>query len=135
MCFIAIDAVELVERKESQRVATNRPPHALEVHPVGYQLALARRVNAVQAGADDRRARDAHVHLPRAGVAEKAHDLARSGAAHERVVDDDDALARDDLAHGRELQLDGEVADCLRRPDETAAAVVPPNEALLELEP
>nr|CAB3474943.1 unnamed protein product [Digitaria exilis] len=117
MCFITVDAVELVEGEEGERVAANRPPHALK------------------AGADDWGAGDAHVHLASAGVAEQAHNLARCGAAHERVVDDDHALPGNDAAHGRKLELNCEVADCLRRLDEAAAAVVPPDEALLELEP
>jgi hypothetical protein len=115
MCFIAVDAVELVEREEGERIAANGPPHTLEVHPVGYQLAFARRVDAVEAG-------DAHVHLARAGIAEQAHNLARGGAAHERVVDDDHALAGNDAAHGREFELNGKVTDCLRWPPRGAAA-------------
>lgn len=64
----------------------------------------------------------------RAGVVKKTHDLAGRGAAHEVVVNDDDALARH--AHGRKLELDDEVADGSVRLHEPVATVVPLDEAL-----
>ena len=48
---------------------------------------LQRRVDAVVAGAGGGRAGDAQVHLARPRLAHHAHDLARGGAAHDRVVD------------------------------------------------
>ena len=42
-----------------------------------------------------RRTGDAHMHLGGAGVPEHFDDLGRGGAAHNRTIDQDDALALD----------------------------------------
>ena len=60
----------------------------------GDQLVLVGEVDPVEARPDHGRRRDAHVHLGRAGVEEHRDDLPRRVAAHDRVVDDHDALAR-----------------------------------------
>ena len=57
------------------------------------KLVAFRRGDAVEAGMRRRRARDAHMHLARAGLAHHRHDLGRGRAAHDRIVDQDDALA------------------------------------------
>ena len=88
-----------------------------------------RRVDAVVAGVHRRRRRDAHVHLARAGLPDHLHDLARRRPAHDRVVDEDDALALDDFAHRVQLHLDAEVPDRLLGLDERAADVVVAHEA------
>jgi hypothetical protein len=51
------------------------------------------------------------VDLGGAGGADHLDDLARGGAADERVVDDDHALALEHLRDGVQLELDAEVAD------------------------
>ena len=93
------------------------------------QLAARGRVDAVVAGVHGRRRGDAHVHLARAGLPQHADDLARGRAAHDRVVDQHDALALDDLAHRVQLDLDAEVADRLLGLDERAPDVVVADEA------
>ena len=60
------------------------------------------------------------MHLGRARVEQHLHDLLRRVAAHDRVVDDDDALARD-LGERVELQLDALPAQLLVGLDERAA--------------
>ena len=79
-------------------------------------------VDAVEALPDHRRRRDAHVHLGRARVEEHLHDLPRRVAADDRVVDDDDALARD-LGERVELQLHALAAQRLVGLDERARDV------------
>ena len=69
------------------------------------------------------------MHLARPGLADHAHDLARGGAAHDRVVDQHDALALEHLAHRVELELDAEVPDRLLRLDEGAPDVVVADQA------
>ena len=72
------------------------------------------------------------VHLAGAGVAHHLDDLARRRAAHDRVVDDDDALAAQHGLHGAQLQAHAEVTDALLRLDERAADVMRADEAHLE---
>ena len=60
----------------------------------GGELVLVGHVDPVEARRDDRRRRDAHVHLGRAGVEEHRDELAHRVAADDRVVDDHDPLAR-----------------------------------------
>ena len=93
---------------------------------------LARRVHAVEAGRDGGRATDAQVDFLRAGGAHHADDLAAGGAADDGVVDEDDALAFEQIAHRVELELDAEVAHALLRLDEGAADVVVADEAEVE---
>ena len=71
------------------------------------------------------------MHLLGAGVAHHLHDLERGGAAHDRIVDQHDALARDHRAVGAVLQAHAELADRLRRLDEGAADIVVADDAEL----
>ena len=59
------------------------------------------------------------------------HDLPARRAAHDRVVDQDDALAFEDAAHRVQLDAHAEVPDRLLRLDERAADVVVADEAHL----
>ena len=79
-----------------------------------------------------RRAGDAHVHLGRAGFADHLHDLQRRGAAHDRIVDEHDALAGEHVAVGVVLEADAHVADGVGRLDEGAADVVVADDAEIE---
>ena len=83
----------------------------------------------------DRRRRDAHVHLARARVAQHLHDLARRVAAHDRVVDDDEALAGDDLGQRVELHPQAVLAQLLARLDERARDVAVLDEAVVLRQP
>ena len=53
------------------------------------------------------------MHLAGAGLAQHPHQRALGVAAHDRVVDDDEALALDDVAQRVELEPDAELADRL----------------------
>ena len=72
------------------------------------------------------------VDLRGAGFAHHAHDLAAGGAADDGIVDQDDALAFEQRAHGIELELHAEIADGLLRLDERAADVVIADQAHAE---
>ena len=67
--------------------------------------------------------------LARAGGLHEADDLPARRSAHDRVVDEDDALVLEDAAHRVELHLDAEVADGLLRLDERPADVVIADQA------
>src|SRR5260221_6619619 len=81
---------------------------------------------------NDRRRSEPEVYLARAGVAHHAHDLFRGGAAHQRIVDQDDALALDRGAVGRMLHADAEFAHTLGWLDEGAADIVVSDNAEFE---
>ena len=93
------------------------------------ELRAARRVDAVEARGDGRRATDPQVHFARAGRLHHLHDLAARRAAHQRVVHEHDALTLEDAAHGIQLDLDAEVPDGLLRLDEGASHVMIADEA------
>ena len=71
-----------------------------------------------------RRAGDAKMNFGRTGVADHLHDLLGGRPAHDGVVDQDDALAFEQIAHRVELEPHAEVADALLRLDEGAAHIV-----------
>ena len=119
-----------VERDEGQRVGADRRADLLDAHAGRDELGAAREVDAVEARPHDRRARDAHVHLGGARLAQHPHERPLGVAAHDRVVDDDEALAGDDLAQRVELEPDAELPDRLRRLDERAADVGVLDQAL-----
>ena len=72
------------------------------------------------------------MHLARARFAHHLHDLDAGGAAHDRIVDQHDALAVDDGAVGVVLQAHAEFADRLGRLDEGAPDVMVADDAELE---
>ena len=96
---------------------------------VGDELLGIGEVDSVVAGMAVRRAADAEVDLPGAGLAEIHHARLGGRAAHDGVVDDHDALALHRLADEVELHPDVEVADELGRLDEGAADVVVADES------
>ena len=81
------------------------------------QLVAVREVDPVVALRDDGRRRDAHVHLGGAGVEKHLDDLPRCVAAHDRIIDDDQAFARH-FGQRVELQPDALFAQALVRLDE-----------------
>src|SRR5947208_16191189 len=81
---------------------------------------------------NDRRRSQPEVDLARAGVAHHADDLLRGGSSHQRVVDQDDALAFDRGAIGRMLHAHAEFAHALRRLNEGAADLMVSNDAEFE---
>src|SRR2546430_3242670 len=66
----------------------------------------------------------------RPGAAQFFHDLAAGSAAHDRIVDEDDAFSLEDLAKRVELQLDADVAQPLVGLDEGARDVAALDQAL-----
>ena len=72
------------------------------------------------------------MHLPGAGAAHHLDDLHRGGAAHDRIVDQDDPLALDHGAVGVVLQAHAEMADMVGGLDEGAADIVVADDAELE---
>ena len=122
-------AVQAVDRQEGQAVHLDVIAHALHIHLRRQQLGTFRRVDAIEAAVPGRRAGDAHVHLLRAGLAQHLHDLHRCGAAHDRIIDQHDALARDQRAVGIVLQLHAQVADLVTGLDEGAADIMAADDA------
>jgi len=88
----------------------------------GDQLVRVGEVDPVVALRDHRRRRDADVHLGGARVEEHLDDLPRRVAPDDRVIHDDDALARH-LGERVELQPDPLLAQALIGLDEGAADV------------
>ncbi len=72
------------------------------------------------------------MNLARAGVPHHLHDLDAGGAAHDRIVDQNDALALDHRAVGVVLHPDAEFANRLGRLDERAPDIVVANDAEFE---
>ena len=68
--------------------------------------------------------------LGSAGLAQHPHQGPLGVAAHDGVVDDDEALALDDLAQGVELEADAELAQGLGGLDEGAPHVGVLHQAL-----
>lgn len=64
---------------------------------VGNQLLVAADVYPHVAGVPDGRRRDADVDLPGTSLPQQRHELRERVAAHERVVHEDDRLARQDV--------------------------------------
>ena len=114
-----------------QRVAAQLARDLVDVAPVRDHLLARGHVDAVVAGVLDRRRGDAQVDLARAGVAQHLDDLARRVAAHDRVVDDDQPLAGDDLRQRVELQPQAVLAQLLPRLDERARDVAVLDEAVV----
>ena len=126
--------LEPVEREVGERGCADRLADVLHRTSERDQLLLVGEVDPVEARADDRRRRDADVHLGRAGVEEHLDDLARRVAADDRVVDDDDALPGD-LRERVELQPDALLAERLVGLDERAADVAVLDQPLAERDP
>ncbi len=72
------------------------------------------------------------MHFPGAGLADHLDDLGRGGAADDRVVDQDHALAVELGARRVVLQLHAEMANVVRGLDEGAADIVVADDAELE---
>src|ERR1700676_1343047 len=106
--------------------------HFLEIMGCGQQSATVRQVDAVIVGMEDRRRSETEVDLAGAGVAHHADDLFRGGAAHQRIVDQDDPLAFDRGAVGRMLHAHAEFARALGRLDEGAADIMVADDAEFE---
>ena len=89
----------------------------------GDQLGLDLGVDAVEARVVDRRGADPDVDLGRAGLAQQLDDPLGRRPAHDRIVDDDQALAVDHLAQRVELDRHAAMAQPGRRLDERPPGV------------
>jgi hypothetical protein len=129
-CFRGLAGLEqAIERQVGQRVGFNELADLFDGVVGGDEFALAGRVDAVEAGRNGRRATDAEMDFCCAGAADHADDFAAGGAADDGVVDEDDALAFEQVVNGVELEADAEVADALLGLNEGAAHVVVADEA------
>src|SRR5436305_15348823 len=81
---------------------------------------------------NDRGRGEAEVDLARAGVAHHADDLFRGGAAHQRIVDQDDPLAFDRGAVRIMLHAHAEFAHALSWLNEGTADIMVADDAELE---
>ncbi len=72
------------------------------------------------------------MHLFRPSRSDHLDDLLAGGAAHDRVIDQDHALALQHRAVGGVFQLHAEVADVVGRLDEGAADIVVADDAEFE---
>src|SRR5437870_1952004 len=104
----------------------------LEVEVRRDELLASWSVDAVVTRTGDRRRADAHVNLTRSRRAHERDQPARRGAAHDRIVHHDNALAVHDLMNRVVLHFDLGVTILLRRLDERAAHVMIPYERELE---
>src|SRR5262245_29699970 len=91
------------DRQVAERVGTDEVARLIDRMGRGDELRLDGRIDAIEAGVIDRRRTDPDVDLARARAPEQLHDPLRGRAADDRVVDDDQALAGDDLPHRIEL--------------------------------
>src|ERR1700728_363098 len=81
--------------------------------PISSRISSRLWVDAIIVGVEDRRRGETEVNFAGAGVAHHADDLLRGGAAHQRIVDQDDALALDRGAIGRVLHAHAQFAHAL----------------------
>src|SRR5438105_5064553 len=126
--------LEPLEREVGERRRAEVPAGLLDAAAGGDQLVLVGEVHAVVALGDDRRRGDPYVHLGRAGVEEHRDDLPCRIPADDRVVDDDDPLARH-LGERVELEPDALLAQPLVGLDEGAADVAVLDQTLAEGDP
>src|SRR5206468_8607557 len=97
-----------------------------------HQFAAVRKINSIDARVPVRRATDEHVHGPGAGFLEIVHARLAGGAAHDRIVHNDDPFVFHELGDQVQLNADVEVADKLSRLQKTAADVMIAHEGHLE---
>ena len=91
--LLAHGAIDALDREEGERIGADELAHAFEIVGRGQELVPLGRVDAVIVRVRDRRRSDAEMHFAGAGLAHHLHDLHRGRAAHDRVVDQHDALA------------------------------------------
>src|SRR5689334_12858181 len=121
---------QAVEVEVRERVDTEVVGDLADRHVGGEQVGALAGVEAVEARPAVRRRAHAEVHFRRAGLAEQRDDLASGGAAHDRVFDDNQALALDVVAQRVELDAHTRAALFLARLDERAADVTVLHEAV-----
>src|SRR5947207_5700727 len=109
--------------------------YLLDVVARRNQFLLTGRIDPVITGTGDGGRRHAEMNLGGARVADQLHQGPARRAPHDRIVDHDDLLTLEDLAHGIELDLDLRHAAGLRGVNERAADVMVANQRVLQLDP
>ena len=127
--------VDALQREVGEAVGAELVGDLLDRALVGDHLLAGRHVDPVVAGVADRRRRDPQVDLLGAGVAQDADDLPGRVAAHDRVVDDDDALPGDDLRQRVELEPQPPLAQLLAGLDEGPRDVAVLDQAVVAGQP
>ena len=94
---------QAVNAQIAKGVRADLAPDLIHGHPVGDQALLVADVDAEVTGEHKRRRADEHVNLLCTGDAEQVDDMLRGLTAHDRVVNDDDALAGDVRFERRQL--------------------------------
>src|SRR5439155_5422045 len=88
------------------------------------QLFLRRRVDSIEARRQGRPATDPAVNFFRSRRSHHLHNLPACGPTYDRVIDENDALSREQFFHRIELHLHTEMADLRFRFDECSTDVV-----------
>src|SRR6185369_4739648 len=109
------------DREVAQRIRADEVADLLHRHVRRDQLGLDLGVDAVEARVEDRRRADPDVDLGGARLPKQRHDLLGRGPADDRVVDDGQPLAADDLPQRVELQRYTAMPHGLRGLDERPA--------------
>src|SRR5262249_36112105 len=107
-----------LQAQVSEGIGTDELPNILHRFGRGDELPLCGGVDTVVAGTDNRRRRNSHVNLLSPHGANNVDDLPAGSAAHNRIVDQNDALVSQDFSHRVEFDLDPEVTDRLFGLDE-----------------
>ena len=123
--------VDALHREVGERVGAELVGDLLDRPAVGDHLLARRHVDPVVARMADRRRADPQVDLGGAGLAQHPDDLAGRVAADDRVVDDDDPLAGDDLRQRVELQPQAALAQLLAGLDEGPGDVAVLDQAVV----
>ena len=121
---------EMVEIEVGERVDAEVQRDLADLHVGREQVGTLAGVEAVEARPAVRRRRHPEVHLGRARFAQQRDDLTGRGAAHDRVVDDHEALALDVVAQRVQLEPHVGAALLLARLDERAPDVAVLHEAV-----
>ena len=116
--------VDAIDGQECQRIRADEAPHAFHVVVGGQKLFALGRIDPVIIRMSDRRRCNTEMYFLCAGVSHHLDDFDRCRSAHDRIVDQDDALARYDGPVRRVFQAHAELANCLGRLDERAPDVV-----------
>src|SRR5215469_7882870 len=136
--FVAVIANGLAEGREGEvakRIGFDVTADFFHAVRAGDQLAAVGSVNTVKAGRDGGGAGDAKMDFGCAGLAHHAHDLAADGSTDNRIIDEHDAFALQQMADGIVFELHAEITDGLGRLDEGTADVVIADDGLAEGEP
>src|SRR4051794_9198546 len=133
---VAVDRlVDARHREVGERVGLELVGDLLDRAVVGDHLLAGRHVDAVVAGVAGRRGPGPPGPLAGAGLAQHADDLARGVSPHDRVVDDDEALAGNDLRQRVELHPQPVFAQLLARLDEGSRHVAVLDQAVVARQP